>query len=497
MKEDKICRDVALEKERRSAKKAKREPNFSSIYEKFPNYPIEPVVNGGVVTCQVIAPQTVEDRTNSIEGDLNEKEFNDSGERGSARSASREPDASSMVEKFPKYQIDPMANGDVVTCQIISPGAVEDKSGSIYDNLNGKGSADSGKTEKIITESVMNDEDVTVSTFGNYQEADLNEELENVEGEKPDIEKYCTVIEEDKANSYSVSDDGDVDIVFDDSNDGKVTEREKREQEPYYYMCKFHDFEDYKRMRSEYEMYTSEEALAQCLHRYDTQKNESLNIVIAKYAPKNRHYSKSVALLTRVYVAVGVSLVRKQMYWSEVCKELGFNSGKIMDEILGSDDKVYHSRRERAMSLTGKRMRQKTNYERIKRLKTEEGSDRKKKLAMYKAGAGVGLGGTEKKKTGRQQNVTRGTGELGKSKKGKYCKYRLICREGHETAKNKACIMNGKRDKNFLALVNNKILKKKLLSDEDRQVFENVVGDNLVYQKYVERIQGEMETVKT
>ena len=49
---------------------------------------------------------------------------------------------------------------------------------------------------------------------------------------------------------YILCEDGDVTIVFIDQEDGKEIEREKKEQEPYYYMCKYHDFKDYKKMKT-------------------------------------------------------------------------------------------------------------------------------------------------------------------------------------------------------------------------------------------------------
>ncbi len=64
------------------------------------------------------------------------------------------------------------------------------------------------------------------------------------------------------------------------------------------------------------------------------------------------------------------------------------------------------------------------------------------------------------------------------------------------TARSKDCIMNGKNDKQFLSLVRGKILKKRLLANDEKELFDSVVGDPLVYQNYVAQIEREVETPK-
>ena len=433
---DKILREVAMKREQRSAAKAGRDPNFTAINEKFPVYKAGVMGNG----------------------------------QRSADKAETVTNSTAINEKFPNYQESELCNCGVILCPMIGNCSEVMKNNAV-DNVDLSQSAITDKEQRYVEQ--------------DYKEADLNED--ESESEEPVLDKYCAEIEEEKGNEYTVCEDGDVTIVFDDQSKGKETERTKREQEPYYYMCKFHDFNDYKRMREQYSTYTTEEALAQCLHNYDTQKNESLNIMIAKYAPKNKNYSKSVSLLTRVYVAVGVSISRKERYWTRVCRILGFEPGEEMRRVLASEDRAYEKKRDRAMTTAGKRKRQSKHFQRMANLKKGESSDIAKKIGMYGSGSGVGLGVEPKSKKRKQGSST----DKPKTSDGKkYCKYRMICREGHEKASHKDCVMQkGKENKEFLSLVKKKILKKKFLTEDEQVMFDSVVGSPLVYQNYVEQIQ--------
>ena len=80
--------------------------------------------------------------------------------------------------------------------------------------------------------------------------------------------------------------------------------------------------------------------LAQCVHEYDTQKNEGMNTCVAKYAPKNKTYCKSISLETRVKVAAGIYTVGYHFFWSEVVKELQMDiSPHFESYLLQRDEK--------------------------------------------------------------------------------------------------------------------------------------------------------------
>ena len=52
----------------------------------------------------------------------------------------------------------------------------------------------------------------------------------------------------------------------------------------------------YKELSGEYDMYTIEEKITQYKPEFDTQINEGVNTCNVRYAPKIKHYSKSISL---------------------------------------------------------------------------------------------------------------------------------------------------------------------------------------------------------
>ena len=98
-----------------------------------------------------------------------------------------------------------------------------------------------------------------------------------------------------------------------------------------------------------YERYRSKEMLAQCVHEYDTQK-KGMNTCVAKYAPKNKTYCKSISLETRVKVAAGIYIVGYHFIWTEVMKELRMDISPHFEAYLLQRDerKVSKFNREHA-----------------------------------------------------------------------------------------------------------------------------------------------------
>jgi len=58
--------------------------------------------------------------------------------------------------------------------------------------------------------------------------------------------------------------------------------------------------------------------ISQLYHKYDTNSNESLNRSATSYAPKDRTYSMSMSLATRIKIVAGVQLVGPLNFWTDV-----------------------------------------------------------------------------------------------------------------------------------------------------------------------------------
>lgn len=89
-----------------------------------------------------------------------------------------------------------------------------------------------------------------------------------------------------------------------------------------YYRSKVTDAKLYEEVRAKYDAYVTKEKLEECAHEFDSNINESLNNIVSKYAPKRKHFSKSLSLVTRVYIAAGVYLVGFHYLWSRIYENL-------------------------------------------------------------------------------------------------------------------------------------------------------------------------------
>ena len=76
-------------------------------------------------------------------------------------------------------------------------------------------------------------------------------------------------------------------------------------------------------MTVEFEKYITEEKLNERCHLFDTNINKSLNNVIVKYAPKNKYYSKSIELRTRIAIGACIYLVGNHHCWNQLHLKLG------------------------------------------------------------------------------------------------------------------------------------------------------------------------------
>ena len=85
-----------------------------------------------------------------------------------------------------------------------------------------------------------------------------------------------------------------------------------------YYRCKVRDKDLYLAIKKKYESYVTKEKLEECTHEFDSNINESLNNIVSKYAPKRKHFSKSLSLFTRVYIAAGIYLLGYHYLWCRI-----------------------------------------------------------------------------------------------------------------------------------------------------------------------------------
>ena len=83
---------------------------------------------------------------------------------------------------------------------------------------------------------------------------------------------------------------------------------------------------------------------------FDTQKNESMNNMIAYIAPKNKNMAHSMSLRNRILCVVGISIFGFKTYWKQVFNLMEMQTTQTFKKFLQTEtlntnkNKSYHQR---------------------------------------------------------------------------------------------------------------------------------------------------------
>ena len=91
------------------------------------------------------------------------------------------------------------------------------------------------------------------------------------------------------------------------------------------------------------------------LHPYDTQMNECLNNIIARYAPKNKHYSASSSLVMRIAHAICITNEGLLTYLTTIFNNLGINMNYDLLQSLTTMSRVRELNKHRKKLQSTKR----------------------------------------------------------------------------------------------------------------------------------------------
>ena len=163
---------------------------------------------------------------------------------------------------------------------------------------------------------------------------------------------------------------------------------DKPKRRPSYYRDKKIDKRLYDQMWSLYEPCILPHRLAESLHPYDTQLNESMNQVIAKYAPKNKSFGTSMALTHRVSVAIGIHNYGHYKFWTEVFNDLQIDMPSNLQSHLLAKDMKKQKKREYQSQPDVKKKRNRDTFEKIQEGMKKMKAD-KKRGATYETGMGM------------------------------------------------------------------------------------------------------------
>ena len=84
------------------------------------------------------------------------------------------------------------------------------------------------------------------------------------------------------------------------------------------YRCKVKDEPLYNKFIAPHKKHTTLEQLYMLQHEKSTQPNESMNHSVAAMAPKNKTFSKSSSLLTRVMLCAGAQIIGHHELWKRI-----------------------------------------------------------------------------------------------------------------------------------------------------------------------------------
>ena len=214
--------------------------------------------------------------------------------------------------------------------------------------------ADAYETSSSIDdESKMGDEE---DEFGVYDDIQI-EEIDEC--------KYVTKCE----STYDVDEN-----VFTPIEMNELKRREmaliERNQKGYY-RCKVKHAKLYKEMTDAYAPYITKSMLVQLQHNWDTQKNEAMNTSVSCYAPKNKTYSLTESLDTRVAIAAGVQILGYHDFWRRLFSEFNMEMDDNLESILQRRDIVKFNKTQKEQSIEGEKSKADGKYTKFAKAQKE------------------------------------------------------------------------------------------------------------------------------
>ena len=155
-----------------------------------------------------------------------------------------------------------------------------------------------------------------------------------------------------------------------------------------FYRCKVKDKVIYQQMKDAYQPFTNEERLQESLHSYSTQKNEAMNNCVAKYAPKTRTYSTTMALTNTVMIAIGTSNLEYVTYWERVFSDLDLIMNTDTKSFLIVKDQNHTYRKKHNEKIKTKQRRVEMQNQKMKELMVKQRID-DARGATYGAGVAI------------------------------------------------------------------------------------------------------------
>ena len=247
----------------------------------------------------------------------------------------------------------------------------------------------------------------------------------------------------------------------------------------------------YSQLKESVARFQTEQNVIECLHKYDTQSNEGLNMSVSRYVPKFKHYGTSMSLNTRVRCVIGTHNMGYSTYYQTLLTNLGCleerdGENRHLSSGIARIGKIKSGNKVRKQTLEAKRRRKHGMQARTRQQIYEERVDKAQNMGMYESGIAILGDGTEEH--------TQQSSKLNKNNNKSNTKICSSCGgTGHKTWRTKTCPNHheylksrGKRGtkrnekRSHLEAIGNsedKVSKKNKIDSEDDGGDEEIMGD--------------------
>ena len=188
----------------------------------------------------------------------------------------------------------------------------------------------------------------------------------------------------------------------------------------------------YKQLTDAVARFQSEKNIKECLHKYDTQINEGLNMTVSRYVPKFKHYGTTMSLDTRIRCVVGQHNMGYATYYSTLLKNLGCLENNDDDKsplsqglIRMNQTKLNNRLHKKKVEV--KRRRKYGQLAKTRKRLLEERIDRAEKKGTYEAGVAIL----------QEHEETQQSSTNNKTKQTKVCS--SCGKSGHKTFRTRTC----------------------------------------------------------
>ena len=155
-------------------------------------------------------------------------------------------------------------------------------------------------------------------------------------------------------------------------------EKLKKRRKGYYRLNEKHS-KLYNEMKTISRQLTTDDKIRECMHPYDSQINEAMDVSVAKYARKDRTYCTTMSLTNRVMIAMGVNNLGYYRYWNRVFESLKIDMSPALKHHLQQKDKTEEKKRKYDAQPKRKKKRARHQYEKMQNELKKQIEDKKKR----------------------------------------------------------------------------------------------------------------------